>query len=115
MNARLSSPQDKGEAGEIGISRAANCHGGVLFGHAGSTLRSSGICRASQKRLRRSEVEGGESRSLVLGLPPTPALVIADPARHPTAHQAQNFLKHSLPEPSSCLQSAAVACDFGVI
>jgi len=60
-------------------------------------------------------VEGGESRSLVLGLPPTVALVIGRLPRQAAVHHSQNFLKHSLPVPSSCLQSAAVASDFGVI
>ena len=59
-------------------------------------------------------MEGRESRSLVLGLPPTDALVTAGRPRL-AGEYPQNFLKHSLPEPSSCLQSAAVACDFGVI
>jgi len=60
-------------------------------------------------------VEGGESRPLVLGLPPTVALVIGHRPRRAAARHSQNFLKHSLPVPSSCLQSAAVASDFGVI
>ena len=55
------------------------------------------------------------SRTLVLSLPSTVALVIARRPRLASAHQAQNFLKHSLPEPSSALQSAAVALELGVI
>ena len=60
-------------------------------------------------------MEGRESRTVVFGLPSTPALVITCPILPASAHQVQNFLKHSLPEPSSALQSAALACDFGVI
>src|SRR6516162_2829430 len=101
---------------EIGNSGAGDRRRGVFFEHdPGSTVGSAGICRAPQKGLRRSEVEGREFRPLVLGLPPTVALVIASSPRRRAGHRAQNFLKHSLPEPSSCLHSAAVACDFGVI
>src|SRR5271169_4740627 len=89
--------------------------GGVLFRHAGAALGSAGIRCAPQKGLRGSEVEGGESWPLVLCLPPTAALVIAHPARRPTVHRAQNFLKHSLPVPSSALQSTALALELGVI
>jgi hypothetical protein len=83
--------------------------------HAGSTLGSDGIRGAPQEGLRGSEVEGREPRTLVLGLPSTVALVTARPPPLASAHQAQNFLKHSLPEPSSALQSAAVALEPGVI
>jgi len=88
----------------------------VLFEHdAGSTLGSDGVRRTPQEGLRGSEVEGREPRALVLGLPSTVALVIARSPRLRSAQRAQNFLKHSLPEPSSSLHSAAVAWDFGVI
>ena len=88
----------------------------MLFEHdAGSALGSDGVRRTPKEGLRGSEVEGREPRALVLGLPSTPALVIASPPRLALAHHAQNFLKHSLPEPSSSLHSAAVARDFGVI
>jgi hypothetical protein len=60
-------------------------------------------------------VEGGESRPVVFSLPPTAALVIAGRPRLAPMQHSQNFLKHSLPEPSSALHSAAVACDFGLI
>src|SRR6516162_11814677 len=78
MNARLSSPSgSRRGAGEIRNSGPGDSSGGVLFGHAGSALRSAGICCAPQKGLRGSKVEGGESRPLVLRLPPTAALVTA--------------------------------------
>jgi hypothetical protein len=59
----------------------------MLFQHdAGSALGSNGICGAPQKGLRRSEVEGRESRALVFGVPPTSALVIAR-SSHPSLQQ----------------------------
>jgi hypothetical protein len=88
----------------------------VLFQHdAGSTIGSAGICHDPQEGLRGPEVEGGEPRTLVLGVPSALALVIARRSSVPSPQRVQNFLKHSLPEPSSALQSAGVACDFGVI
>ena len=122
-HSRTMATADKHRGHDIGERRCeiGNCgpsgpRRGVLFRHdAGSTLGSDGIRGAPQEGLCGSEVEGRESRTLVLGLPSTVALVIARRPRLASAHQAQNFLKHSLPEPSSALQSAAVALELGVI
>jgi hypothetical protein len=90
----------KERPGEIGnLGPGDRCRGMLVEHDVRSPVGPDGFGGSPQEGLRGSEVEGGKSRPVVLGLPSAAALV--------TPAQVQNFLKHSLPLPSRTRQSAA--------